>query len=43
MNKKKISVLEYIDYRLFLRHYYEDKKRTQRGFSYRWFNERAGI
>ena len=36
-------VFQYIDYRLFLRDYYEEKKATTRHFSYRYFCGRAGI
>ena len=43
MNKSEISVLKYIDYRLYLREYYTDRKKNQRGFSYRWFNQKAGF
>jgi uncharacterized protein (TIGR02147 family) len=36
-------VFSYIDYRLFLRDYYEGKKKTTRFFSYRYFAKKAGI
>jgi uncharacterized protein (TIGR02147 family) len=37
------SIYEYLDYRLYLRDYYEDQKRTDPGFSYRIWAERAGF
>jgi uncharacterized protein (TIGR02147 family) len=36
-------VFHYIDYRQFLRDYYEEKKRNTRHFSYRYFSAKAGI
>ncbi len=36
-------VFQYIDYRLFLRDYYSEKKATTRHFSYRYFCSKAGI
>jgi uncharacterized protein (TIGR02147 family) len=36
-------VFQYIDYRLFLRDYYLEKKATTRHFSYRYFCGKAGI
>jgi uncharacterized protein (TIGR02147 family) len=36
-------VFQYIDYRLFLRDYYKEKKATTRHFSYRYFCGKAGI
>jgi len=36
-------VFSYIDYRLFLREYYEERKKTSRFFSYRYFAQKAGI
>jgi uncharacterized protein (TIGR02147 family) len=36
-------VFSYIDYRLFLRDYYEELKKTSRFFSYRYFAQKAGI
>ncbi len=38
-----INVYEYLDYRAFLRDAYTDLKQRQRGFSYRWFAQRAGM
>lgn len=38
-----IDVFSYLDYRAFLRDYYEDKKAKGRGFSYRAFSRRAGL
>jgi uncharacterized protein (TIGR02147 family) len=37
------SIFEFIDYRLFLRHYYEEKKAESRVFSFRYFALKAGI
>jgi len=37
------SLLSYIDYRHFLRDFYEEKKRTTRFFSTRYFAKRAGL
>jgi len=36
-------IYSYIDYRAFLRHYYEEQKKNTRFFSYRYFAQRAGI
>jgi uncharacterized protein (TIGR02147 family) len=36
-------VFSYIDYRLFLREYYEEQKKTSRFFSYRYFAQKASI
>lgn len=36
-------MFDYLDYRAFLRDAYEDLKKRQRGFSYRWFSRRAGM
>jgi uncharacterized protein (TIGR02147 family) len=38
-----LSIFEYLDYRKFLADYYVHKKKTQRSFSYRSFNAKAGI
>ena len=38
-----LSVFEFLDYRDFLRRYYELKKAEGRGFSYRAFSRRAGL
>lgn len=35
------SIYEYLNYRLYLRHYYEDQKRSNPGFSYRIWADRA--
>lgn len=37
------SIFEYIDYRKYLHDYYEDKKKTTRHFSYRYFAQKSGI
>lgn len=37
------SLFKYIDYRSYLEDYYNEKKRTTRSFSYRYFAMRAGI
>jgi uncharacterized protein (TIGR02147 family) len=37
------SIFSYINYRLFLRDYYEEQKKTTRVFSYRFFSRKAGI
>jgi uncharacterized protein (TIGR02147 family) len=36
-------IFKYIDYRKFLSHYYEEKKKGSRFFSYRYFAGKAGI
>jgi uncharacterized protein (TIGR02147 family) len=36
-------IFSYIDYRLFLKDYYEEQKKTSRFFSYRYFAQKAGI
>lgn len=40
---KKISVLEYTDYRHFLKAYYTEKKKSNRHFSFRGFAQKAGV
>jgi len=37
------DVFAYTDYRLVLRHYYQDKKRASPGFSYQTFSRKAGL
>jgi uncharacterized protein (TIGR02147 family) len=37
------SIFSYIDYRLFLKDYYEEQKKKTRFFSYRYFAQKAGI
>ena len=37
------SVLSYIDYRQFLKDLYDEKKRTTRFFSARYFAQKAGL
>lgn len=37
------SVFDYLDYRAYLRAYYETHKRTRAGFSFRTFSKRAGL
>lgn len=38
-----VDVFSYLDYRAFLRDFYEDKKARGRGFSYRAFSRKAGL
>lgn len=38
-----VQVFSYIDYRLFLKDYYEEQKKNSRFFSYRYFAQKAGI
>lgn len=42
-SKTMKTLFKYIDYRRFLADYYDEKKRTTRSFSYRYFSYRAGI
>jgi uncharacterized protein (TIGR02147 family) len=37
------TIYQFIDYRAFLKHFYEEKKRTTRHFSHRYFLNKAGI
>lgn len=37
------SVFDYLDYRAYLRAYYEAQKKTRAGFSFRTFSKRAGL
>jgi uncharacterized protein (TIGR02147 family) len=37
------EIVQFIDYRKFLEHYYEEQKRVKRNFSYRYFALKAGI
>ena len=37
------AVFTYIDYRLFLKDYYEELKKSSKFFSYRYFSQKAGI
>jgi uncharacterized protein (TIGR02147 family) len=37
------SVFDYLDYRAYLRSYYEARKQTRAGFSFRTFSKRAGL
>lgn len=37
------SILSYIDYRIYLRDYYDEKKRSTRYFSTRYFAKKAGL
>jgi uncharacterized protein (TIGR02147 family) len=37
------SLFEFIDYRKFLEHYYKEKKKSSRHFSYRYFAQKTGI
>jgi uncharacterized protein (TIGR02147 family) len=43
MESKPFDIYEYLDYRALLRAFYEHKKRTRGGFSYRAFARRAGL
>ena len=38
-----VNVFEYLDYREFLRDFYQQRKATEYGFSYRAFSRRAGL
>ena len=38
-----LSVFDFIDYRRFLAEYYQNKKKTARYFSYRYFSQKLGI
>ncbi len=37
------SIYAYADYRIYLKEYYDEKKRVTRNFSYRYFSSKAGI
>ena len=37
------TLFEFIDYRKFLEHYYKEKKKSSRHFSYRFFAQKTGI
>lgn len=41
--KEQKSIFEYTDYRLFLKEYYEERKRENSNFSFRSFANRAGV
>jgi hypothetical protein, TIGR02147 len=43
MNETMKSIFEYIDYRRYLKDYYDFQKKTKRYFSYRFFAQKAGI
>ena len=43
MGAPEIDVFAYLDYRAFLRDYYNARKASARGFSYRSFSRRAGL
>jgi len=43
VKKAEGQVFRYLDFRKFLRDHYEEKKRTTRSFSYRYFARRAGL
>jgi uncharacterized protein (TIGR02147 family) len=43
MGASEIDVFAYLDYRAYLRDYYQARKRGARGFSYRSFSRRAGL
>jgi uncharacterized protein (TIGR02147 family) len=40
---ERIDIFEYLDYRAYLRDYYDRAKRARRGFSHRAFSRRAGL
>ncbi|MBX3248074.1 MAG: TIGR02147 family protein [Myxococcales bacterium] len=40
---RELDVFVYLDYRAYLRDYYESKKASSRGFSFRSFSRRAGL
>ena len=42
-NRDSVNVFSYLDYREFLRDYYQDRKATEYGFSHRTFSRRAGL
>lgn len=37
------TIFKYINYRIFLKDFYEEQKKTSRVFSYRYFSQKAGI
>jgi uncharacterized protein (TIGR02147 family) len=41
--KVEVDIYDFLDYRAFLRAYYEAAKKTRAGFSYRLFSEQAGL
>lgn len=43
MSRSKVEVFEFLDYRAYLRAYYEERKALGRGFSYRSFARRASL
>ena len=43
MNENMKSVFEYIDYRRYLKDFYDFQKKTKKYFSYRFFAQKAGI
>ena len=43
MNETMKSVFEYIDYRRYLKDFYDFQKKTKKYFSYRFFAQKAGI
>ena len=43
MNETMKSIFEYIDYRRYLKDYYDFQKKTKKYFSYRFFAQKAGI
>ncbi|MCB9620237.1 MAG: TIGR02147 family protein, partial [Sandaracinus sp.] len=40
---RELDVYGYLDYRAYLRDFYETKKAAGRGFSFRSFSKRAGL
>ncbi|MFH1761525.1 MAG: TIGR02147 family protein [bacterium] len=42
MEKKKVSVFDYTDYRRYLADYYTEQKEINPSFSYRYFAQKAG-
>ncbi len=42
-SKKRISIFNYTDYKLFLKDYYAFQKKLNRHFSYRYFAQKSGV
>lgn len=43
MEKTTVQIFQYRDYRVYLKDWYLEAKKTQRGFSYRAFSKKAGL
>lgn len=43
IDKKKINIFNYTDYKFFLKDYYNYQKKTYRFFSYRYFAQKTGV